>query len=156
MTTISPSVNVFTRGDDLVVSADLPGIKPEDVHVDIEGNNLIIQGESSTRNENKGDRGYWYSESSYGSFYRSIPLPPGTPTEKATAHVTTACWKSPCLVPLEAYSSRAVSRFGSIHAAAGQQYEYEYQYANNQATNTSENRSSSTTMPSQQQEHSHQ
>ena len=36
MTTISPSVNVFTRGDDLVVSADLPGIKPEDVHVDIE------------------------------------------------------------------------------------------------------------------------
>src|SRR6476620_6947494 len=85
MTTISPSVNVFTRGDDLVVSADLPGIKPEDVHVDIEGNNLVIQGESSTRNENKGDRGYWYSESSYGSFYRSIPLPPGTPSEQATA-----------------------------------------------------------------------
>ena len=40
------SVEVTARGDDLVVSADLPGVKPEDVRVEAEGNSLIIRGET--------------------------------------------------------------------------------------------------------------
>ena len=84
MTTWTPTVDVFTRGNDLVVSADLPGIKPEDVQVESEGNNLVIRGESRTEQENK-EQNYWYSERSYGSFYRSIPLPQGVNTDSAQA-----------------------------------------------------------------------
>ena len=153
MTTISPSVNVFTRGDDLVVSADLPGIKPEDVHVDIEGNNLVIQGESSTRNENKGDRGYWYSESSYGSFYRSIPLPPGTPSEKATAQCNNGVLE--VSLPGAARSVQQPRRI-PIQGASTQPQSANPNTQTNQATPTTENRPGSTTTPSQQQEHAHQ
>jgi len=84
MTSWAPSVDIATRGDDLVVMAELPGIKPEDVQVEIEGNNLVIQGESRAEQENK-DQGYWYSERRYGSFYRTIPLPQGVKTDNAQA-----------------------------------------------------------------------
>ena len=82
--TWAPSVDVYTRGDDLVVSAELPGIKPEDVEIEAEDNNLIIRGESRAEREDK-DQGYWYSERSYGSFYRSIPLPQGVKADDAQA-----------------------------------------------------------------------
>jgi len=80
----SPSVDVLTRGDDLVVTAELPGIKPDEVNVEVEGNNLLISGETRTERENK-DQGYWYSERRFGSFYRSIPLPPGINADNAQA-----------------------------------------------------------------------
>jgi HSP20 family protein len=152
MTTVSPSVNVFTRGDDLVVSADLPGIKPEDVHVDIEGNNLVIQGESSTRNENKGDRGYWYSESSYGSFYRSIPLPPSTPSEQATARYNNGVLE----VTLPG-AARSVQQPRSI-PIQGVPTQPPVATPNTQTNQTPPAPGSqppSATMPSQQQEHAH-
>jgi HSP20 family protein len=44
----------------------------------------IIRGEKKTERENK-NKDYHLTERSYGSFYRSIPLPPGTEAEKATA-----------------------------------------------------------------------
>jgi HSP20 family protein len=82
----TPTVEVTSRGDDLVIQADLPGVKPEDVQVEIEGNNIIIRGESRYERENKqGD--YFYSERSYGSFYRSIPLPTGVNTDNARAEL---------------------------------------------------------------------
>lgn len=84
MVTWVPSVEVTTRGDDLVIATDLPGVKPEDVQVEVEGNNLIIRGESRAERENK-DEGYWYSERSYGAFYRSIPLPPGVSANNVRA-----------------------------------------------------------------------
>lgn len=84
LTTWMPSVDVATRGDDLVVMAELPGIKPEDVQIEVEDNNLIIKGESRNEQENN-SQGYWYSERRYGSFYRTIPLPKGIRTENAQA-----------------------------------------------------------------------
>ncbi len=82
----SPSVDISTRGDDLMVCIDLPGLKPEDVEIETADNQLIVRGEQ--RNETQqGDKeqGYWYTERSYGSFYRSIPLPPGVKAEDAQA-----------------------------------------------------------------------
>jgi len=52
-TSWSPSVDVFTRDNDLVVAAEVPGMKPEDVNVEIEGNNLIIQGQTRAEKENR-------------------------------------------------------------------------------------------------------
>ena len=152
MSTISPSVNVFTRGDDLVVSADLPGIKPEDVHVDIEGNNLVIRGESSTRNENTGDRGYWYSESSYGSFYRSIPLPPGTPSEKATAQYNNGVLE--VTLPGAARSVQQPRRI-PIQGASTQPQAAAPSTQTGQTPPTTPSQPTSSTMPSQQQEQAH-
>jgi HSP20 family protein len=74
----TPPVDVFARGDDLVIDAELPGIKPEDVTIEAEGNNLIVRGES---NLERNDQGYY--ERSYGSFYRTIPLPQGVNADNA-------------------------------------------------------------------------
>ena len=82
--TWAPVVDMFSRGDDLVISAELAGIKPEDVTVETEANTLIIRGESHGEQEEK-KAGYWYKERKFGSFYRMIPLPPGVPLENAKA-----------------------------------------------------------------------
>lgn len=80
----SPQVEMFEREDQLVVRADLPGMKKDDVNVEITDDAVIIQGER--RNESEENReGYYHSERSYGSFYRSIPLPEGVNADQANA-----------------------------------------------------------------------
>jgi len=70
----APQVEMFERGNNLVVRADLPGLSREDVDVEVDDDALIIRGER--RNELEDDQeGYYRSERSYGSFYRAIPLP---------------------------------------------------------------------------------
>lgn len=61
---------------DLVVTAELPGLKKEDVKVELTDDSLVIQGER--KHEHKEDHeGFHSFERSYGQFYRSIPLPDG-------------------------------------------------------------------------------
>jgi HSP20 family protein len=80
----SPQVEVFERGGQLVVRADLPGMTKDDINVDITDDALMLRGErKSEREEN--EEGYYRSERSYGSFYRSIPLPEGVNAEDANA-----------------------------------------------------------------------
>ena len=80
----SPQVEVFRRGDELVVRADLPGMRKEDVRVDIAQDHLVLQGERSWQNEEDRE-GVMRSERHYGSFYRTIPLPEGVRAEDARA-----------------------------------------------------------------------
>ena len=80
----SPHIEVFERNGKLVVQADLPGIKRDDVNVRIEQDALIIQGQREQQ-QTTNQRGYYRSERSYGSFYRTIPLPEGTDSDSATA-----------------------------------------------------------------------
>ena len=82
----SPTVDISTQGDDLLVCVDLPGLKPEEIEIETADNQLIVRGEHRNEQQrgNK-DQGYWYTERSYGSFYRSIPLPPGISAEEAQA-----------------------------------------------------------------------
>ena len=80
----SPQIEMFQRGNDLVVRADLPGMTKEDVQVDINENVLSIQGER--KQEHEEEREGWYrNERSYGSFYRAVPLPEGTIADSAKA-----------------------------------------------------------------------
>jgi HSP20 family protein len=82
----TPTVDISTRGEDLVVSADLPGIKPENVQIESDNNQLIIRGETrDERSQDEKEKGYWYSERSYGAFYRTIPLPQGVNPDNARA-----------------------------------------------------------------------
>jgi HSP20 family protein len=80
----SPHVEVSEREGKIVVYADLPGVKKEDVSVEINPDSITIQGQrhqESTRDE----RGYYHSERVYGSFFRTIPLPEGADIENASA-----------------------------------------------------------------------
>ena len=80
----SPQINVLRREGQFVVTADLPGLCKDDIKVEVTDDMLTIQGER--KNEKKGEReGYCYSECSYGSFYRAIPLPEGAEAGQATA-----------------------------------------------------------------------
>ena len=80
----SPSLDVFQRGNELVVRADLPGMSADDIHVDVSDDAITVSGER--QNEYRDERnGVYRFERSYGSFSRTIPLPEGTITDQAKA-----------------------------------------------------------------------
>jgi HSP20 family protein len=80
----APRIEAFQKGDRFIVRAELPGLKKDDVQVDITEDALSIRGER--RNEQQEERdGYFHSELSYGQFFRTIPLPEGTIGESAQA-----------------------------------------------------------------------
>jgi len=79
-----PEVDVLERNGTLLVRADLPGLTKEDVKVNVVENLLTIEGERKEETESKQD-GYIRSERSYGTFYRSLPLPVGVKPEKIEA-----------------------------------------------------------------------
>ncbi len=80
----SPQVEVLERDGNLLVRADLPGLRQEDVRVELLGDTLILEGERRVeREEERG--GMWRSERSYGTFRRAIPLPEEVDVENAEA-----------------------------------------------------------------------
>jgi len=82
----SPHIDVEQRGDSIVVRADLPGVRKEDIQIDVTDEGLTIAGERrEEREEGEDDQGYRAIERSYGSFYRTIPLPQKVNVEKLTA-----------------------------------------------------------------------
>lgn len=80
----SPAIEVSQHEGQLKVHAELPGLKPEEVRVEIANDQLVIQGERKSEQEEK-NKGYYRSERRYGQFYRAIPLPEGADTENAKA-----------------------------------------------------------------------
>jgi len=80
----SPQVETFRVGNKLVVRADLPGLKKEDVKVEIENGVLSIFGERCEEHEDDRDD-FYRSERSYGQFYRAVPLPEGVGDEHCEA-----------------------------------------------------------------------
>jgi HSP20 family protein len=82
--TWTPQVEIFERDGELVVRADLPGLKKEDVKVELADDGLTIEGERRSEHEENGE-GYYRSERSYGNFYRRLPLPEGANPDDATA-----------------------------------------------------------------------
>lgn len=81
---VSPVVDIFDDGNEMVVKAEIPGIKKEDLCVDISENSLTISGEK--KQEQKIDRqNYHRLECSYGSFSRSFSLPDNVIGDEAKA-----------------------------------------------------------------------
>ena len=70
----SPAIDVFEEGNDVVVKAELPGMKKEDIEISLTEDVLTLSGEK--RSEKKVERkDYHRYESTYGSFCRTIGLP---------------------------------------------------------------------------------
>jgi HSP20 family protein len=81
-----PRIDVKDKKDSIVVKAELPGIKEEDINVEILDNVMTISGEKKEEKEEKEeDKGYYYKESHTGKFSRSFTLPSEVMTEKAVA-----------------------------------------------------------------------
>jgi HSP20 family protein len=70
------AIDVVREDGHLVVRAELPGIKPEEVKIEVEDDILTISGEHREGEEKK-DKDYVRRERRYGSFSRSMTLPPG-------------------------------------------------------------------------------
>jgi HSP20 family protein len=80
----APAIEVSQREGKYVVRAELPGVKPEDVRIEIENKVLVLQGERRVQREQ--DRGGVHrTEIRYGRFYRTIPLPEGAQADQAEA-----------------------------------------------------------------------
>jgi HSP20 family protein len=80
----APALDVYQTPTEIVVEAALPGLKPEDVSIDITGETLTIKGESKAEQEIKKED-YLYQERRYGAYSRSVVLPSGLKTDKAEA-----------------------------------------------------------------------
>jgi HSP20 family protein len=79
-----PAMEIRQRDDGLVIHADLPGLTPDDVHVELENGVLTISGERRDSSEDR-QEGRYHSERSYGAFSRSIALPEGIDEDQVNA-----------------------------------------------------------------------
>jgi len=79
-----PAIDIDETDDKITVTAELPGLDKDDFNVEVTEDRLIIKGEKKDSRE-KNERGYYYSEISYGSFCRTIPLPCEVELDKVKA-----------------------------------------------------------------------
>jgi HSP20 family protein len=79
-----PAIEISEEKDAVVIKAEIPGLKKEDLEVNLSDDILTIRGEKKQEAEKK-EKGYYYSERSYGSFSRSIQLPTDVQAEKVDA-----------------------------------------------------------------------
>lgn len=80
----SPAVDIYDRGNDVVIHAEIPGMNKEDIDVRVENNVLTIRGQKERKGEVK-EEGYFRTERTYGSFSRSFSLPTTVDVTKISA-----------------------------------------------------------------------
>jgi len=80
----TPAIDIVRDNGNLVLRADIPGIKPEEVKIEIEDDVLTVSGEHEERKEEK-DKDFVRRERRYGSFSRSMALPAGVEAKKIKA-----------------------------------------------------------------------
>ena len=80
----APELEVFERENKFFVRVDLPGLKKEEVRIEITHDELTIEGERKLAKEEK-QEGFYRSERTYGTFYRRIQIPEHVKAEAAVA-----------------------------------------------------------------------
>jgi len=84
--TAAPAIDAYQTPNEVVVKAAMPGVKPEDINIDITGDILTVKGETKTEKEIKKED-YLYQERRYGGFSRRLVLPSGLQADKAEAEL---------------------------------------------------------------------
>src|SRR3984893_7130415 len=80
----SPNVDIYENKDQIVLEAELPGMKREDFDLSVENNVITLRGERHFEKKDETDN-YHRVERAYGSFTRSFTLPNTVSSEGATA-----------------------------------------------------------------------
>jgi HSP20 family protein len=80
----APAIDVVTEDGDLVIKAELPGVKQEDVDITLQDNVLTVSGQRKAEQEEERG-GYYVRERQYGSFSRSLTVPEGVDESKIHA-----------------------------------------------------------------------
>jgi len=83
--TMTPSLEIHEDENQFTLSADVPGIDRKNIDISVTGNTLTLKGERSKEIQKK-EKGYYYSERSYGSFQRSVQLPSEVEADKIAAN----------------------------------------------------------------------
>ena len=79
-----PAIDVAEKEDAILVRAEVPGMKPEEIDISVYGNTLTISGEKKEAKEEQND-GFYHVESTYGSFHREVALPTDVDEKKIEA-----------------------------------------------------------------------
>jgi HSP20 family protein len=115
--TWSPGIEVFERDKRLVTRVDLPGVKRENVKVEVTDNQLTITGERRNETEEKKEH-YYRCEREYGNFYRTVPLPEGVKFEEVKANFADGVLEVSVPLPVKAEpTARTVEIEGGEKAA---------------------------------------
>ena len=80
----APQLEVFERNEKFIVRVDLPGLKKEDVKIEVTHDELTIEGERKLEKEEK-EEGVYRTERTYGRFFRRIEIPEYVKAEQAVA-----------------------------------------------------------------------
>lgn len=78
-------LDVIEEGDNILVKAAMPGVKPEDIEVTVEEDVLEVKGKTETETEHK-EGEYLMRERRAGAFHRTLRLPRTVDADKATTH----------------------------------------------------------------------
>jgi HSP20 family protein len=81
----APEMEILERDDKFVVRVDLPGLKKDDVKIEVTHDELTIEGERKVETEEKKEEGFYRTERTYGRFYRRIVIPEHVKAENAVA-----------------------------------------------------------------------
>lgn len=79
-----PAIDIADQEDAVLIRAEVPGCKADDINISVQADTLTISGEKKESSEKK-EKGYYHVESSYGSFRRDLHLPGEIDTEKIEA-----------------------------------------------------------------------
>lgn len=112
----TPAVDIFEREGNIVVQADLPGLKPDQVKVEVTDDGIVIRGECSEEQEQRGEN-FYRCERSHGQFYRVIPLPEHAEADRAQAQFNDGMLE----VTIPVAESRKKSRQIPVQSQATQQ-----------------------------------
>lgn len=82
----SPAIDIFDTADAIVLKAELPGLKAEDIDIQVDDDVLTLTGER--RFEDRVEEGRYHRiERAYGRFQRSVTLPPNVKVDEISANV---------------------------------------------------------------------
>lgn len=83
-----PAINVRQTEKSVIVEADVPGVKEDEIDIEVHPDAIILRGQRTAEEETK-EEDYYHREVSYGSFSRAVALPAEVKPEKATADLKT-------------------------------------------------------------------
>lgn len=111
----SPAIEVTERDGKYSVRAELPGLSPGDVKVEVDNDALVIQGERKMEQEEQ-EKGVHRTERQYGFFYRSIALPEGADVEHANAKFQNGMLEVTVPVPQQKEQRRSIPIAGETES----------------------------------------